>query len=114
MCRVRTLSDLRHDAEEYDGNTIFISEHAFKRLKERTGWTKKTSFRMLKRVYDTGLRHESIKGYISIWVEHKLTSRYSDCDECVLYGRHLYLFNDKILLTVLTAPSRERCLRMVG
>ena len=33
---------------------------------------------------------------------------------CIGYGRCLYLFNDKILLTVLTAPGRERCLRMVG
>ncbi|QFJ55271.1 hypothetical protein [Pseudobutyrivibrio xylanivorans] len=88
------------------GSEVVITKHAYSRLKERNGWNKKASDRMIPKVYVNGLRPEQIKGYLKNWVITKY--EYSnERDEYVLFGDKLYIFNNKTMLTVLPTPARS-------
>ena len=93
---------------------IIISNHAYTRLKERNGWGKKTADRMIIRVYLQGKRPSEIKGYLRLWVNKKVSNPLGDVNEFVLYGNMLYLFKDNILLTAITAPSRNTLLKLAS
>ncbi len=88
------------------GSEVVITKHAYSRLKERNGWNKKASDRMIPKVYVNGLRPEQVKGYLKNWVITKY--EYSnERDEYVLFGDKLYIFNNKTMLTVLPTPARS-------
>lgn len=89
--------------------TISISKHAYERLKERNGWNRKASDRMVGRVYSDGLRPEQVKGYLKGWVNKK--NEYSADKEFVLFGEKLYIFQDRTMLTVLPVPTKGFLLR---
>lgn len=81
-----------------DSNVIYISDHAFKRMKERNGWNKKTSLRMIKKVYDNGNRSSEMKGETKKYVLKREV--YHPEDEYVMYGQNLYIFKSNVLVTV--------------
>lgn len=88
------------------GSEVVITKHAYSRLKERNGWSKKASDCMIPKVYVNGLRPEQVKGYLKNWVITKY--EYSnERDEYVLFGDKLYIFNNKTMLTVLPTPARS-------
>jgi len=88
-------------------NNIKITEHAYLRMKQRNGWSRKTADRMLNRIYNNGQRIDSIKGYLKMWIKEKIKND-SDDGEYVLYGKQVYIFRSDSLITVLTMPSK-RC-----
>ncbi len=88
------------------GNQIEITDHAYMRMKQRSGWNKKTANRMIPRVYDLGTRAENIKGYLKAWAMKKVKEDELG-DDFILYGNFLYVFRRNMLVTVLTSPSRE-------
>ena len=94
---------------KYDEN-LEISKHAYRRMKERNGWNKKTSDRMLRRIYTEGLRPSQVKGYLKGWVNGK-TEYAGEENEFILFGDKLYIFNENIMLTVLPVPSRAYLLK---
>ena len=83
---------------------IKITKHAYDRLKERNGWNRKASDRMIMRVFTEGLRSESIKGYVRIWLKEY---GYSDASNYILYGKSIYIFKDNYLITGFPIPNRE-------
>ncbi len=89
---------------------VFITEHAYKRIRKRNGWSKKTINRMIARIYVNGLRPDDVKGYKKKWIIHK-TSRDEKNDEYVLYGDYIYIFNNRVLLTSYSLPCKERVLK---
>ena len=50
--------------DERNSKAIVISEHAYMRMKERNGWSRKAAARMIDKVYQKGLRPEQVKGYL--------------------------------------------------
>lgn len=86
--------------------SIKITDHAYCRMKQRNGWSRKTSDRMVARVYDKGRRPEQIKGYLKAWVRSKVDED-TYGNDFVLYGQTVYVFREKALVTVLHIPSRE-------
>lgn len=87
-----------------DDDTVYISDHAFLRLKERNGWNKKCSLRMVKKVCDDGTPADEIKGYLSGWLrkqKNKGGNRY------IVYGNSLFIFDGKVLMTAITLPCKE-------
>ncbi len=84
---------------------LVISKHAYTRMKERNGWSKKTSNRMIRRIYTQGLRPDQVKGYLKGWVKDKAEYAGEE-SEYILFGEKLYVFNENIMLTVLPVPSR--------
>ena len=89
---------------ENNQSKLQITKHAYMRLKERNGWNKKTSDRMIQKVFADGLRYDNIKGYIRIWLKEY---GYSDNSDYVLYGRYIYIFKDNCLITSFPVPNRE-------
>lgn len=83
-----------------------ITDHAYYRMKQRNGWNKKTANGMMERIYDYGKRPNQIKGYLKTWVKSKVAE---DCNgnDFVLYGQTIYVFREKILVTVLHTPSKK-------
>ncbi len=86
-------------------NNIYISDHAMKRIKERNGWGKKSSIRMIKKIYDEGLTPENVKGKYAAWVRNKVATANAG-DYFRLYGESLYVFNKETLVTVLPTPRK--------
>ncbi len=89
-----------------DEDTVYITEHAMTRMKERCGWNRKTAVRMMKKVYDNGKRPEEIKGRIGHWVRERMARR-DNKEECRLYGEHLFVFKKNVLITVLVIPRKS-------
>lgn len=78
---------------------IYISRHAFDRMRERNGWNKKTSLRMIKKVYDTGLNPDEVKGEYKSWIKERAKKH----PEVIMkfYGQMLYIFDNKVLVTAI-------------
>ena len=92
---------------EYEENiSLSISKHAYDRLKERNGWSKKTANRMLQKIYDYGVRPEDVKGYLKSWINRK-ADMFDDDREFVLFGEKLYIFYEGTMITVLPVPTRS-------
>ena len=92
-----------------ESGVIYITDHAAKRLKERNGWNKKTALRMIKKIYETGIRGEDVKGYIAPWIRNKIATR-NPGDEFVVYGTSCYVFNSGNVITVLPLPHKGKFL----
>ena len=88
-----------------DPETVYISDHAIKRLKERNGWTKKASVRMVRKIYDEGLAPEDVRGRYASWVRQKDEQKGRN-DKLLLYGENLYIFNNNTLVTVIPTPRK--------
>jgi len=59
---------------------------------------------MISKVYTEGLRSESIKGYVRVWLKEY---GYEDKSNYILYGKSLYIFKDNYLITTFPLPNRE-------
>lgn len=98
------------EVEVNDMEELIISEHAYKRIRQRNGWNRKTTDRMIKRIYLNGLRIDEIKGYAKKWFSHKQSNRSLE-GEYILYGDHVYIFNGNVLITSYQLPCREQVMK---
>lgn len=83
---------------------IEISKHAFKRLSERSGLSKKAAQRIAERAFTQGITHSETKGNLNKYV----TSLYfnnTKANNIRLYGDKAYIFVGETLVTVLQIPS---------
>ena len=98
--------------QEYQTNTTYIPEeetsedsrHAYERLHERCGLSRKAATRMAEKAFYTGMKHSDTRGQINRWI----TSLYfnnKNANNIRLYGNFAYIFCNKILVTVLEIPN---------
>lgn len=94
--------------------SVSVSNHAMKRMKERTGLPKKAIPRIAEKVFNDGIEISTLTGYLSQWAKMKLKGRDdSENIRYLMYGSHLYIFSDDgILITVEQIPCKERVMRM--
>ena len=90
---------------EDDEDILYISDHAMDRLKERNGWSRKTSLRMMKKIFGEGLSPEQMKGTFRTWAMHRQENAKKD-EKFLAYGERLYVFNRNTLVTVLPFPNK--------
>lgn len=95
MCQVKFLSSEDCSAKDV-GDTVYVTRHAEKRLKERVGWNRNTQNRMVKKVVDGGRYAEDIKGSLGIFLRKKLAL---NPGTMIVYGQYLYIFRDSYLIT---------------
>lgn len=95
-------------SEEQLGNQpedkIEVSRHAYERLHERCGLSRKAATRMAEKAFYTGMKHSDTRGQINRWI----TSLYfnnKNANNIRLYGNFAYIFCNKILVTVLEIPN---------
>ena len=116
ICLKNNDSDVKSWSIKFKNNeddTYYITSHAMKRLKERNGWNRQTSLRMVKKVIDKGVSVDETKGYLKHYAERKLNFNSIDCD-MIFYGDKIYVFKGKNLITVLTVPSKTKCSYILG
>lgn len=83
---------------------IEVSRHAYERLHERCGISRKAATRMAEKAFYIGMKHSDTKGQINRWI----TSLYfnnKNANNIRLYGNFAYIFCNKILVTVLEIPN---------
>lgn len=85
--------------------TIVVTNHALRRLSERSGLSKIAGMRMAEKAFEEGVQHKETKGNLNKWV----TSLYfvnKKANNIRLYGDKAFIFSDNILITVLQIPSK--------
>lgn len=83
---------------------IEVSRHAYERLHERCGLSRKAATRMAEKAFYIGMKHSDTKGQINRWI----TSLYfnnKNANNIRLYGNFAYIFCNKILVTILEIPN---------
>ena len=111
MCKVMEQNELNRPGYLQEEETIYISKHAFQRMKERQGWSKSTAARMIKKVFDSGIASDRINGYRSLWIKLKDNYHSKSDHTYILYGDYIYIFIKSILVTVEHIPPKLSILR---
>ena len=86
-----------------ENDIVYISEHGMQRLKDRNGWNRKTSLRMMKRVFDNGLRMNELSKNVRKWLVGQLEETGRGY-YFIVYGQFAYLFNYNTLVTLIHIP----------
>lgn len=95
---------LEEQLGEQTEDKIEVSRHAYERLHERCGLSRKAATRMSEKAFYTGMKHSDTRGQINRWI----TSLYfnnKNANNIRLYGNFAYIFCNKILVTVLEIPN---------
>ena len=85
---------------------ITITKHAYKRAKERCGWSKSSMNRMISRIYERGIDIKDIKGALRPWAEVKLES--GGMKESKIYADTLFVIKGGMLVTLYHLPGKVR------
>jgi len=80
-----------------------LTHHARQRLKQRVGLNKKSANRVADRALGLGLRHAELKGSL-IKYANELYLKNKNINNLRIYGEHVYLFHDYVLITVFHLP----------
>ena len=87
-------------------NNIHITEHAYKRAKERCGWNKGSIERMISRVIEKGINIKDVKGSLRPWAEVKLEQ--GGFAESRIYAETLFVIRNGRLITLYHVPGKVR------
>jgi sugar diacid utilization regulator len=83
--------------------TLIVTKHAKKRMKERCGVKSKSVDKMAERAYFTGMTHSDAKGALRKYCDMVYLS-YRDANQIRLYGDKVYIFKNTYLITVFNLP----------
>lgn len=98
------VEQLENQLGDQTEDKIEVSRHAYERLHERCGLSRKAATRMAEKAFYTGMKHSDTRGQINRWI----TSLYfnnKNANNIRLYGNFAYIFCNKILVTVLEIPN---------
>lgn len=98
------MEQLGNQLGDQTEDKIEVSRHAYERLHERCGLSRKAATRMAEKAFYIGMKHSDTKGQINRWI----TSLYfnnKNANNIRLYGNFAYIFCNKILVTVLEIPN---------
>ena len=82
-----------------------ITDHAFNRAKERLGWNATTIMRMAGKALNDGVAHADTRGRLNRYLS-MLYLTHRTGNNTRIYGEHVYVFHDNLLITVLNLPHR--------
>lgn len=72
--------------------TIFVTEHALDRIKERAGINKKAATRLAERAYEKGLSHSETNGGLDKYISSVAGKSHKD-NRIRIYGDKVFVFN---------------------
>lgn len=84
-----------------------ITEHAFDRVKERSGLNHDAAIRIAQKALENGIAHSQCKGSLKRWVD-KVYFTNKAANNIRLYGDKCYVFTGDRLITVLQIPAKLR------
>lgn len=88
-------------------NDVYITSHAFQRGKERLSLKYNAFQRLASTAYRCGLNHKDCTGRLYRYIKH-LCNGHSNANNVKIYGEHVYLFKDNLLITVFSIPKDLR------
>ena len=84
-----------------------ITDHAYKRIKERCGLPKKAVERNAMLALEKGLTHQESTGSLRRYFDYLFLSHKRGAN-IRLYGNHVYIFTSENLVTVLPLPNAHK------
>lgn len=93
--------------------SVYISDHAGERMKERLGIPKSARQRTAQRAYDEGLKHADTIGNLRRYLDKQYLS-HGQANNMRIHGHHIFVFSNASLITVLHLPQNlhrdlEKC-----
>ena len=87
---------------------MYVTKHGNKRSRERIGIPKKAVDRNAKNALENGLTHGQTRGGLKRYLDFLYFHGNGEANNMRVYGDHVYLFHDEILITVLNVPPEYR------
>ena len=87
--------------------TPLITDHARERAKERLGWNHSALDRMAERALNEGVAHTHTRGRLNRYLG-KLYMERKKANNTRLYGEHVFIFSNEVLITVFPLPREMR------
>jgi hypothetical protein len=88
---------------------VYLTNHAYNRMKERTGISKRAADRLGRKAYEDGIGREEVKGSLYRYITSSVRNHNRDGADVKIYGEMVYCFlnqsNGVILLTVFGLPN---------
>ena len=81
-----------------------ITKHSKKRAKERLGINNKSLERMAPIVLEKGIGHSEVPNKLKKYFD-KLYLSHGNGNNIKIYGNHIYIFANEVLITVLHLPK---------
>ena len=81
------------------------TDHLQKRLKQRTGLSKKIAGKVAQKALDNGITHSETKGKLKKFIDGLYLS-HRNANNIRIYHREVYLFRNEVAITVITLPHR--------
>lgn len=81
-----------------------LTDHAKKRAKQRLGLSEKAALRQAERALEHGLRHAECPKKLRGWMAERYRRGGGKANNMRVYGEHLFLFADDLLITVFRLP----------
>ena len=86
---------------------IYITDHAYDRMKERLGWNRKAAARMAKKAFEEGVEHKDTVGSLHRYLDYVYLG-HCNANQMRIYGEALFIFYGNRLITVYALPTKYR------
>lgn len=86
---------------------LYITEHAFKRARERLGLKRPATERLVARAYERGLQHAEATGALKRYLDNVYAAR-ETANNLRVYGEAIWVLHGARVLTVLRVPLEYR------
>lgn len=83
---------------------VIITNHSEKRIKERTGLSKKQSDKLALNALEHGITHREAKGNLKKYLD-KLFLSHGKANNMRVYNQKVFLFDRNTLITVINLPT---------
>lgn len=87
--------------------TPSITDHARERARERLGWNSSALDRMAEKALNEGVAHVHTRGRLNRYLG-KLFTEHRTANNTRLYGEHVFIFHNEVLITVFPLPREMR------
>jgi hypothetical protein len=92
---------------------VIVTHHAADRMKSRIGIPKKAIQRTAEAAFENGVTHKAAKGRLKKWYS-KLFREHKTANNVRTFGKHVYIFSNRTLITVIHLPHNLEKLASVS
>lgn len=86
---------------------VEVTEHAKKRIKERMGLSKDSTYKIAQKALQKGITHIETKGSLHRYLD-MLFLQYRNANNLRIYAEKVFIFNNDRLITVFDLPNHYK------
>lgn len=87
---------------------MYVTKHAIKRVKERTGLKKKLSEKLLTKALESGLQHKDVKGKLRKYVDWLFFEHCQTNHNIRIYNDYVFICSNDAFVTIFHIPKCHR------